>query len=165
MAAPLAPEATEATVQRALDRFRQDPAGDWVAVLACGHCQHMRHAPPFTNREWVTSEAGRGAKLGTLLDCAACARFELPDTFVPYKRTPEFTQDTVPAGLLRDHSTKRGVWARIVVLEGGLRYTVDALEVSFDLSPEASGVVVPDLLHRVAPLGDVRFYVEFFAAP
>ena len=80
-------------------------------------------------------------------------------------RTPEFTQDTVPAGLLRDHSTKRGVWARIVVLEGGLRYTVDGLKVSFDLSPEASGVVVPDLVHRVAPLGDVRFYVEFFAAP
>src|SRR5690606_3716072 len=48
----------------------------------------------------------------------------LPDDVAPYKRTPEFTQDTVPAGLVGEHRTKPGVWGKIVVLEGRLRYHI-----------------------------------------
>ena len=46
-------------------------------------------------------------------DCLA-----LPPGAQAYKRTPVFTQDTVPAGLLRDHVTREGTWALIHVLEG-----------------------------------------------
>lgn len=52
--------------------FHQDEQGDWVAELACGHGQHMRHRPPWTLREWVTTEAGRSAKLGADIDCPLC---------------------------------------------------------------------------------------------
>jgi tellurite resistance-related uncharacterized protein len=90
----------------------------------------------------------------------------LPPIVAPYRRTPEFTQDTVPAGLLRGHSTKAGVWGLIHVLEGRLRYRIlgDAPEETV-LEAGTTGVVVPQQLHEVEPLGAVRFYVEFHSEP
>jgi hypothetical protein len=52
--------------------WRQDEIGDWVALLACGHGQHVRHEPPLTFRPWVLSEAGRASFLGFPLDCKGC---------------------------------------------------------------------------------------------
>lgn len=97
--------------------------------------------------------------------CPACARGEPPAGLAPYKRTPEFTAATVPAGLLRDHSTKPGVWAHIVVLEGRLRYRCPALRWDQVLDGTQPGVVVPEILHSVEPQGAVRFYVEFLHVP
>jgi Protein of unknown function (DUF3565) len=56
--------------------FHQDDHGDWVADLACGHGQHVRHRPPWELRAWVTTDAGRQAHLGMLLRCVRCD--ELP---------------------------------------------------------------------------------------
>ena len=58
----------------AIAGFHQDAAGDWVAELACGHTQHMRHRPPWQNRAWVESEVGRAAKVGAAIECPACRR-------------------------------------------------------------------------------------------
>jgi hypothetical protein len=52
--------------------FHQDEHGDWVADLACGHGQHVRHQPPFMSRPWVLSELGRTHHLGQTLDCREC---------------------------------------------------------------------------------------------
>lgn len=52
--------------------FHQDEAGDWVADLACGHTQHVRHNPPFSNRPWVLTAEGRQRFLGFVLDCKLC---------------------------------------------------------------------------------------------
>lgn len=52
--------------------FRQDAEGDWVAELACGHTQHVRHRPPWQLRPWVVEPAGRAARLGTAIDCPRC---------------------------------------------------------------------------------------------
>jgi hypothetical protein len=52
--------------------FEQDEAGDWVALLDCGHRQHMRHKPPFIVRAWVVSAAGRASMLGTQVRCPYC---------------------------------------------------------------------------------------------
>ncbi len=88
---------------------------------------------------------------------------QLPPNVVAYKKTPEFNQDTVPAGLLNDHSTKTGVWGKIVILAGRLQYTINPPESEvIVLDPTVFGVVEPTVLHSVKPLGDVRFYVEFF---
>lgn len=56
--------------------FRQDDAGDWVAQLACGHGQHLRHKPPFINRPWVLSARSRQEHLGQTLECLKCDRGE-----------------------------------------------------------------------------------------
>lgn len=89
---------------------------------------------------------------------------KLPDGLVAYRRTPEFNQDTVPAGLRKGHSTKPGTWALIHVLEGELLYRVLDPASETVLLPGKPGLVRPEQLHEVEPLGAVRFYVEFHAA-
>ena len=52
--------------------FHQDAEGHWVAELACGHNQHMRHDPPWQNRPWVLTDEGRAAFIGTEIRCRQC---------------------------------------------------------------------------------------------
>jgi hypothetical protein len=59
--------------------FHQDADGDWVAELACGHAQHVRHRPPWQNRPWVASATEREAKLGTPIECRSCEMPALPE--------------------------------------------------------------------------------------
>ena len=152
-------------MERPITGFALDDDGDPIAILSCGHRQHVRHNPPFINRPWVTTEQGRNSMLGKTLDCLRCDKLELPDNFVPYKQTPVFTEESVPAGLKKDHSTKAGVWAKIVVTEGKLRYHINALKTEMELSQDKIGIIVPEVLHSVEPLDAVRFFVEFYRAP
>lgn len=88
---------------------------------------------------------------------------DLPVSVTSYKKTPEFTSETVPKGLLKAHQTKDGTWGKIVILEGKLRYRILEPEIEeIQLSPEKYGVVEPTILHEVEPLTQVRFYVEFY---
>lgn len=59
-------------MQQAIVGFHQDEARHWVADLACGHTQHVRHDPPWMVREWVTTEEGRASRIGNSLDCKKC---------------------------------------------------------------------------------------------
>lgn len=52
--------------------YHQDEERHWVAELECGHNQHVRHNPPWTNRPWVTTTQGRASKLGEMLKCRKC---------------------------------------------------------------------------------------------
>jgi len=54
-------------MQQAIVGFHLDEEGHWVADLACGHGQHVRHDPPWQNRPWVLTEQGRREKLGVML--------------------------------------------------------------------------------------------------
>ena len=90
----------------------------------------------------------------------------IPPEAVSYKRTPDFTAVTLPAGLRRNHSTRSGVWGRIHVVEGRLRYRVlGHAPTEHLLSPDRPGVIEPEVPHEVEPVGDVRFYVEFLRSP
>ena len=59
-------------VQCAIVGFDQDGAGDWVALMACGHRQHVRHQPPWRERPWVLTGEGRAEHLGASLECPDC---------------------------------------------------------------------------------------------
>jgi hypothetical protein len=59
--------------------YHLDEEAHWVAELACGHNQHVRHNPPWVVREWVTTPAGRASMRGYELDCKKCDRGEPPD--------------------------------------------------------------------------------------
>ncbi len=86
----------------------------------------------------------------------------LPDGLTAYQQTAEFTQQTIPKGLLKAHQTKAGTWARIIVLEGQLDYQILEPKVSqWTLSPACIGIVEPEIRHQVAANGAVRFYLEF----
>jgi hypothetical protein len=56
--------------------FEQDEVGDWVALLECGHRQHVRHRPPWQERAWVVTPEGRQGRLGEALECPECDRAE-----------------------------------------------------------------------------------------
>ena len=87
----------------------------------------------------------------------------LPNGSVRYGGTPEFSENTIPASLLRSHRTKAGTWAKIVVLEGRLLYRIlePGIE-EIELSPERPGIVEPEVPHEVGARGPVRFRVEFW---
>ena len=52
--------------------YHKDEEDHWVAQLACGHNQHVRHNPPLVSRPWVETESGRDDMLGYELDCKKC---------------------------------------------------------------------------------------------
>ncbi len=159
--------------------FEQDEESHWVARLACGHTQHVRHKPPLESREWVTTEAGRQGKIGQELDCLFCNMPQLPSDVEVYKRTKTLSESTIPLGLTHKHTTKAGTWARIVVNEGRLLYEVlnpppsldpqpsldseapQAVLDSWVLRPGVVGIVAPEAPHQVRALGSVSFHVEF----
>ncbi|HKO95104.1 MAG TPA: DUF3565 domain-containing protein [Polyangiaceae bacterium] len=146
--------------------FHQDGEGHWVAELECGHTQHVRHQPPFTLRPWVTTPEGRAARLGQSLECGACDRREMPAGYAPYKRTVNFTHVTVPKGLLHEHQTKPGVWALLHVESGSLEFLEreGGGETGQKVSAGERATIRPGVEHRVAPLGEVEFCVEFWRA-
>jgi tellurite methyltransferase len=152
-------------MKRPITGFHQDAESHWVAELSCGHGQHVRHDPPFQERRWVTTQEGRDARIGASLDCVRCDRREMPDGHAAVRRTAEFDAASVPAALLKSHTTKRGVWALIHVLRGRVEYRVEApFHTLQTLEAGSRGVVLPEVEHCVAPLGEALFFVEFWRA-
>ncbi len=90
----------------------------------------------------------------------------IPTGAVAYRRTRVWDQETIPEGLKGSHTTKDGCWARVCVLSGALEYEV-LVEPGgvYTLVPGVEGVIEPQVPHRVRPLGEVSFYVEFWKAP
>jgi tellurite methyltransferase len=152
-------------MQRPIVGYHLDAEGDWVAELSCGHGQHVRHRPPFTVRQWVVTPEGRESRLGQVLDCPWCDRWQMPSGHVAYRKTPVFTLDTIPKGLLSKHTTKAGVWGRLEVLSGNIAYVVEApVEARHELAAGEFAVIVPELEHRVEARGPVEFCVELYRA-
>ena len=85
-----------------------------------------------------------------------------PPSSAPYRCTPVFDENSLPAGLRREHRTKLGVWGVIRVLEGRLRYEVLDPVSETILEPGHPGLVLPDVGHQVEPLGAMRMQVEFY---
>lgn len=87
----------------------------------------------------------------------------LPGDVTCYASSPEFTDTTAPQNLLENHQTGAGIWGRIVVFEGRLRYHIlGADSEENELSPDAPGIIEPTVPHRVEPIGPARFQVEFY---
>lgn len=59
-------------MEQKITGFHQDDELHWVAELQCGHFQHVRHQPPWTNRVWVITKQGRLDKIGFTLRCKKC---------------------------------------------------------------------------------------------
>jgi len=59
-------------LDRRIAGFALDEEGHWVALLDCGHRQHMRHRPPLERRPWVLTPEGRESRLGAVVNCKHC---------------------------------------------------------------------------------------------
>lgn len=65
--------------EQSMVAYHTDDENHWVAELACGHFQHVRHDPPMVTRPWVLTEDGRNSMLGYKLNCKKCDRNEPKD--------------------------------------------------------------------------------------
>lgn len=81
-----------------------------------------------------------------------------------YKRTPEFNIENVPKALLSTHTTKAGVWGLIRVLNGSLRYHIDAQPFgSLDILAGGATLIKPETPHHVEFLeNSTVFFIEFY---
>ncbi|HUZ09000.1 MAG TPA: DUF3565 domain-containing protein [Acidimicrobiales bacterium] len=150
-------------MERGIIAYHRDEDGDWVAELACGHDQHVRHRPPFQLRDWILTSEGRESRLRTTLDCPLCDRAELPGTARWVRTTAVWDERTVPAALRRTHRLAEGNWGRIVVHDGRLRFvavTVPAIDVGLEAG--STQAIPPEIDHRVEPIGAVRVSIDFF---
>jgi hemoglobin len=87
----------------------------------------------------------------------------LPAGYETYGRSPDFTPDNLPAKLQAAHSTKPGTWGLLHVLEGRLRYTLEAPHAGERLVGAGERVVIEaEVRHRVAFVEPGRFFVEFY---
>lgn len=85
----------------------------------------------------------------------------LPNDIELYRCTSIFTHENVPQGLLKDHSTKKGVWGLIKITQGKLEYSIGADEI-YLLEPGKNGVIEPEIVHHIKIIGSVEFFVEFY---
>lgn len=86
---------------------------------------------------------------------------DLPEHVRVYRRTPDFDETSIPAGLRKDHRTAAGVWGIIRVSAGSLLYRISETGEETVLTPDTPGIVEPEVLHSVTPLGPVSFHVAF----
>ncbi len=149
-------------MRRLVSGFHQDELGEWVAELSCLHSQHVRHRPPFQERPWVTSEAGRLGRLGADIDCPLCDRAELPESLRVSRTAGPFDATTLPAGLQRAYRVAEGVWGRLRVIEGsaGLRLDTDP-PIDVRLAAGDSQAIPPGVPHALSVDGPVRLVVDF----
>ncbi|KKW90383.1 DUF1971 domain-containing protein [Sphingobium chungbukense] len=83
----------------------------------------------------------------------------------PYRSTPIFDEDTLPAALRGQHNTKAGVWGMVRVIEGHVRLTYLNPPSEIELTPEAPGLLLPEQPHFVTPLGPMKMRVDFYDQP
>mgnify|MGYP001178651973 FL=1 len=83
----------------------------------------------------------------------------------PYRSTPVFDQDTLPAALRARHDTKAGVWGLVRVIEGELQLTYLDPHSEVVLTPGNPGLILPQQPHFVTPLGSMKMQVDFYDQP
>lgn len=150
-------------MERTIASLRRDREGEWVAELDCGHCQHVRHRPPFQVRPWVLDEPQRAERVGTVLPCPLCARAEMPERVRFVRASAPWDERSLPAGLLRAHRLASGTWGRLVVEEGRVAFRAATTPpTECVLRAGSTQAIPPGLTHEIEPIGHVRLFVEFF---
>lgn len=89
---------------------------------------------------------------------------DLPIGLELMRSTPNFDEQSVPAGLLAAHRVADDVWGRLVVTSGSLRFVFeDAVAGSAGRTIVAGEhqVIPPARAHHVELVGPVGFHVEF----
>ena len=79
---------------------------------------------------------------------------------MPGRRTPTFTDESVPPALLKDHRTS--AWAELIVTAGSVRFEETESRWAATATPGKSVVIVPDQFHHIEPDAAAEFYVQFY---
>jgi len=136
-------------MKRNMVDFSQNQQGHWIAELDCYHT--LNHLSPTAQADNHT------------VNCMQCDTLEFPDGLVAYKKTPHFTEATIPKGLLNNHTTKLGTWGLIHVLDGTLAYIHEQKGIKpINIKAGETAAVPPCMPHHVCAHGTVTFFVEFY---
>ena len=147
---------------RTIDGFHQDAEGDWVAELSCLHNQHVRHNPPFQERPWVVSGAGRTERVGSPVDCPLCDRLELPADLEVVRTAGPFDADTLPRALQHAHLIAERTWGVLRVLEGAVVLAIETTPPSSTrLAAGEDQPIPPGVPHLVRVDEPMRLVVDF----
>jgi tellurite resistance-related uncharacterized protein len=149
-------------VERRIVGFEVDDLGDWVALLDCHHRQHVRHRPPLWPAPWIEHDVERAGHIGTTLNCPLCDRCEIPAGLAVIRTTATWDERNMPAALRRAHRVATGVWGRLRVTRGMLRFvaaTSPVTDAMVDVHHQQG--IPPDVEHQVEPQGPTRFTIEF----
>jgi tellurite resistance-related uncharacterized protein len=91
---------------------------------------------------------------------------DLPADLELVRTTEVFDNDSVPAGLLRAHQVAEGVWGRLVVHTGRVRFVFEDLpERPIELGTGQDQVIPPLRLHHLELDEPATFAVEFYRRP
>ena len=79
----------------------------------------------------------------------------------PYKLTPVWDQNTLPAAIRHEHSTKAGTWGVLRVLEGEVALVFKDSAASVQVTPCSPALIPPEAVHHVELNGPMKMQVEF----
>ena len=94
---------------------------------------------------------------------------KIPENFVKYKSTPVFTKNSVPKMFLHLHNTRTGVYGKICVISGTLKFFGFAHrkgDIEQEISIEAGHFAIspPEYWHKVEfTTEETTFRVDFYA--
>jgi tellurite resistance-related uncharacterized protein len=97
---------------------------------------------------------------------------QIPFHFRHTRSTPFWNKETVPQALLTHHNTKKGVYGRLSVMAGAVKYI--GFHNQHDETPEIEvvieaghfGISPPQYWHRIELLTDETYFnIDFFADP
>lgn len=93
-----------------------------------------------------------------------CARpTSIPEDAARLRVAGPFDQDSLPAGLRRDHSLKAGSWGRLLLIEGEIEFHWDdSAGGSVKLQAPAEIVVPPTVVHHLAGEGPFLLLIVFY---
>ncbi|PST93848.1 cytoplasmic protein [Photobacterium sp. NCIMB 13483] len=93
----------------------------------------------------------------------------IPSDYVNYKSTPIFTPENIPKMFLHLHNTRAGVYGKICVLQGQLKFygfkdQRGDIEQEIVVNAGDMAISPPQYLHKVEFLTeDTQFQVRFYA--
>lgn len=90
----------------------------------------------------------------------------MPSTLVTDHQTDNYTEETIPEALTRDHANEEGMWGFVRVLSGELTmHTRGEEETTEVLSRRKPGIIEPGQLFRLETTGEVKFHIQYFREP
>lgn len=97
---------------------------------------------------------------------------KIPENFRHTRSTPFWNKQSVPQALLTHHNTKKGVFGRLSVMQGAVKYIGfrhehdDTPEIEVVIEAGHFGISPPQYWHRIELLtDDTYFNLDFFADP
>lgn len=85
----------------------------------------------------------------------------LPEGLSFARKTDVFGAETVPKGLLKAHQLALGTWGLLCVIEGELRFVLEASGETRIIRAGEAQVVEPGVSHHVELEQGARFFIEF----